>query len=432
MDMTPSFLADLLTRVAVIGRGLSAQTDRTPLADLCAELVAGRGEATSLALAGSILDRIAALDPAQKRAFLIELLARFGPDESRLAEAFAAYQAKPGPASLRALHAASEPASQELIRRLNRTPGGTAALVRLRAELLTFLKDSPELAALDGDFRHLFASWFNRGFLELRQIDWSTPAEILEKIIAYEAVHEIRGWDDLRRRVAAPDRRLYAFFHPAMRHDPLIFVEVALTDAIPTNIPAILAEDRPRLRPEAATTAVFYSISNCQEGLRGISFGNFLIKQVVEELRRDFDTLTTFVTLLPVPGLRRWAEAEASREAPRLTAAQAALVARLGTTPEASTDPALAGLAARYLALPDGPGTGARDPVARFHLGNGARLERIHLGADPSPNGLKSAWGVMVNYLYDLGSIEKNHEAFANHGEIIASPAVQRLARATK
>ncbi|MBI1219251.1 MAG: MCD, Malonyl-CoA decarboxylase MCD [Rhodobacteraceae bacterium] len=430
--MTPSFLSDLLTRVAIIGRGLSTQTDRTPLADLCATLVTGRGEATSLAVARTILDRYAALAPEGKRAFLCELLTRFGPDPARLDAALAAHQADPGPASLRALHAASEPASQELIRRLNRTPGGTADLVALRADLLGLLREAPELAALDGDFRHLFTSWFNRGFLELRRIDWSTPAEVLEKIIAYEAVHEIRGWDDLRRRVAAPDRRLYAFFHPALRHDPLIFVEVALTAAVPGAIGPILAEDRPPVAPGAATTAVFYSISNCQKGLRGISFGNFLIKQVVEELRRDFDTLTTFVTLSPVPGLRSWAEAEAARDDPRLTPGQRALVAHLAQSPEATDDPALASLAARYLAMPDSPGAGARDPVARFHLGNGARLDRIHLMADPSANGVKASWGVMVNYLYDLGAIERNHEAFATRGEIIAAPAIQRLGRATK
>lgn len=432
MDMTPSFLADLLTRVAVIGRGLSAQSDRTPLADLCSALVAGRGEATSLALARTVLNRARALDRPAKRAFLADILNRFGPDETRLKAALAAVQENPTPAALRTLHAASEPASQELIRRLNRTPGGTADLVALRADLLSLLREAPELAPLDGDFRHLFTSWFNRGFLELRRIDWTTPAEILEKIIAYEAVHEIRGWDDLRRRVAAPDRRLYAFFHPALRHDPLIFVEVALTGEIPGTITGILAEDRPRLAPETATTAVFYSISNCQKGLRGISFGNFLIKQVVEELRRDFDTLTTFVTLSPVPGLRAWAEAEAGRDDSPLTPAQRALIPRLAEDEAARQDPVLARLAARYLTGADAPGAGSRDPVARFHLGNGARLDRIHLMGDPSPRGLQSAWGVMVNYLYDLDSIERNHEAFATRGEVIASPAVHKLARAAK
>ncbi|MDE3080126.1 MAG: malonyl-CoA decarboxylase family protein, partial [Paracoccaceae bacterium] len=227
------------------------------------------------------------------------------------------------------------------------------------------------------------------------------------------------------------DRRLYAFFHPALRGDPLIFVEVALTAAIPGAIGGILAEERPHMAPEDATTAVFYSISNCQEGLRGISFGNFLIKQVVEELRREFETLTTFVTLSPVPGLRRWAESAAAKKDGGLTPAQKTLVANLATGAGTPTDPALAGLAARYLTDPDdSAGRVARDPVARFHLGNGARLERIHLGADDSPRGMSASWGVMVNYLYDLATIERNHEAFATRGEIIASPAVQKLARA--
>ena len=429
--MTQSFLSDLLTRVAAVGRVISPSADRTPLADLCHALVTGRGEATSLALARTILDRIKTLDAAQKKAFLLELQNRFGPNADGVEKALAAYRDAPSGVTLRALNRATEPASQELIRRLNRAPGGTADLVALRAELLKMLKDTPELEALDADFRHLFTSWFNRGFLELRQIDWSTSAEVLEKIIAYEAVHEIRGWEDLRRRVAAPDRRLYAFFHPALRGDPLIFVEVALTATIPGAIGGILAEERPHMAPADATTAVFYSISNCQEGLRGISFGNFLIKQVVEELRREFETLTTFVTLSPVPGLRRWAEATAAKDDGGLTPAQRTLVGNLATGAGTPADPGLAALAARYLTEPaEKAGRVARDPVARFHLGNGARLERIHLGADDSQRGMAASWGVMVNYLYDLATIERNHEAFATRGEIIASPAVQKLARA--
>jgi malonyl-CoA decarboxylase len=291
----------------------------------------------------------------------------------------------------------------------------------------------PQLAPLDADFRHLFAAWFNRGFLELRRIDWDTPASILEKIIAYEAVHEITGWDDLRRRVAAPDRRLYAFFHPALRDDPLIFVQVALTEEMPGAIAPILAETRVALDPAKARTAVFYSISNCQSGLRGISFGNFLIKQVVEELRREFPGLKAFVTLSPVPGLRGWALGPG---AATLDAAERAAVAGLEGLPKGAPGKAYAaaaapaaGIAARYLLDARAAKGGAVDPVARFHLGNGARLERVNAGADLSRRGREQSWGVMVNYLYDLDLIERNHEAYAGADEITAAPAVRRLAK---
>ena len=302
----------------------------------------------------------------------------------------------------------------------------------MRADLLAAARDDPSLSGLDDDFRHLFGSWFNRGFLELRRIDWDTPASILEKIIRYEAVHEINGWADLRRRVAARDRRLYAFFHPAMPGDPLIFVEVALTAEIPGAIAPILAEDRAPLDPREATTATFYSISNCQPGLKGISFGSFLIKQVVEDLQREFDGLRRFVTLSPVPGLRRWALSEegAALLTPTQRAALPALDPADSPMDAAAAAEAVAllpGIAARYLVEARRPGGGAADPVARFHLGNGARLERINAAADLSPRGVANGWGVMVNYLYDLDDIERNHEAYANDGEIICSPAVRRL-----
>ena len=384
------------------------------IADLCEAVLSGKGEATGLAQARAIFERYDATTADRRRAFFGTLRDRFGVDAARVEAAWAGR--KDG--DLRNLHTASEPRSQELIRRLNRAPGGTRRLVAMRRDLLDFLARDATLKPLDDDFRHLFSSWFNRGFLELRSIDWSTPAAILEKIIRYEAVHEISGWDDLRRRVGAPDRRLYAFFHPALADDPLIFVEVALTTGIPGDIGAILAESREMLEPRQAETAVFYSISNCQAGLRGISFGNFLIKQVVEELRREFSGLDTFVTLSPVPGLRRWARENADALPPRLSKTASS------DTPEAS---ALAELTAYYMLVARADRGGATDPVARFHLGNGARLERIHPAADRSPRGMAGSWGVMVNYLYDLATIERNHEAYSTDDQVIAAPAVRRL-----
>lgn len=432
----PGLFGDLWTRIADTGRSLTGWGAAQPsLADLCESLVSGRGEATGLAMAREILDRYERLSPEEKRDVFLAGLTRFGVDEAALERALARLRTE-GQRASRALHLAAEPRTQELIRRLNLAPGGTAALVRMREDLLRLIPQHPELAELDGDFRHLFASWFNRGFLEMRRIDWHTPAVVLEKIIAYEAVHEIHGWDDLRRRVAAPDRRLYGFFHPALADDPLIFVEVALTEDIPAAIGPILAGGREPLDPAKARTAVFYSITNCQEGLRGISFGSFLIKQVAEDLGREFPALRSFVTLSPVPGLRAWAVAEAQKPEGLLDEAEREAVARLEALPAdqppadwaAATEDAAA-LCARFLTEARGARGGAADPVARFHLGNGARLERVNPGADHSARGRRGSWGVMVNYLYDLGAIERNHEAYAASGEVICTAAVRRLAK---
>jgi malonyl-CoA decarboxylase len=294
-----------------------------------------------------------------------------------------------------------------------------------------------DLALVDRDFVHLFASWFNRGFLELQHMDWHTPAAILDKIIAYEAVHEISDWDDLRRRIDPPDRRLYAFFHPRLADDPLIFVEVALTAETPDTIGAILSADREPAEAKNATTAVLYSISNCQEGLRGISFGNFLIKQVIEDLRRELPGLKTFVTLSPLPRFAGWLRSLAEKNSPLLDAAARDALPLLDD-PHWWQDPdaadrlasALMPLASWHLLHARNAGGKPIDPVARFHLGNGARLERLNWLADTSDNGLQASHGIMVNYLYKLDDIEKNHEAFANTGVITVSSPVKRLARA--
>ena len=420
INRASSLLNDIVGRVADAGRGLMKTAPQADITDMCEALLTGKGEATGLAQARAIFDRFATLPAEKKRDFFLALRDQFGVDRTKVEAAYAGDDT-----SLRSLHAASEPRSQELIRRLNRAPGGTRKLVAMRQELLGFVDADPSLGPLDDDFRHLFSSWFNRGFLALRSITWSTPADVLEKIIQYEAVHEIQDWNDLRRRVAAPDRRLYAFFHPALGDDPLIFVEVALTPDIPRNIGDILAPEREMMKPQGAQTAVFYSISNCQDGLRGISFGNFLIKQVVEELRRDFPNLATFVTLSPVPGLRKWALAAAEDDSlpPKLKTAVADAEA-------GQPSDALADVTAHYMLVARSPRGGATDPVARFHLGNGARLEQINPDADASPRGQDASWGVMVNYLYDLATIERNHEAYSTANDIIASTAVRRLVKA--
>jgi malonyl-CoA decarboxylase len=294
-----------------------------------------------------------------------------------------------------------------------------------------------DLAMIDNDFLHLFSSWFNRGFLVLRKIDWSTPARILEKIIRYEAVHEIRDWNDLRARIDSPDRRCYAFFHPALVDEPLIFVEVALTRGIPAAIEPILMIKREAVEIERATTAVFYSISNCQRGLAGVSFGHFLIKQVVEEASRELPRLSIFVTLSPSPGFAEWLKRERACEASRALDAddRAALAAidkpdwwRNEEIIETVHEPLMRAAAWYYLRARTPRGT-PLDSVARFHLGNGARLERLNLVADTSERAMRQSYGLMVNYLYDLEHIEKNHEAYAQQHHVVAASAITKLVK---
>ena len=293
--MEGAFFSDLLASIAERGRSVlklspwprDVEDRAASLIDMCRALLTGRGEASGVAMASEILARYRSLLPSDKAAVFRAWADDFGPDPKRVEDAVARWNATHGEAAASALHYATEPRRQELFRRLNRVPGGTRALVLMRADLIEAMRDDRSLSEVDHDFQHLFASWFNRGFLVLRRIDWSSPAAILEKIIRYEAVHEIRGWDDLRRRIDPPDRRCYAFFHPALADEPLIFVEVALTLTPPDAIAPLLAERRAELTEDKAKVATFYSISNCQQGLGGVTFGNFLIKQVVEELRRD-------------------------------------------------------------------------------------------------------------------------------------------------
>lgn len=400
-------------------------------------VASNKGEASGVALARDALATYEALSPQDRTRALQRLAGEFAAPRADLETAARAYLDAPGEATAGKLFLAAEPPRQELIRRLNRAPGGTLALVRLRQDVLERLPEHPELKALDDDLVHLFLAWFNRGFLVLRKIDWSTPASTLEKIMRYEAVHAIESWNDLRRRLEPRDRRLFAFFHPALADEPLIFVQVALTDHIPHAIQPLLAPSRPENAPKSPTTAVFYSISNAQKGLAGISFGNFLIKQVVEDLRRETPSLTTFVTLSPAPGFAGWLASEAAKETSDILTADdrriLALIAKPGWTEKSAiveaAEKCLSALAAHYYLKAKTPSGRPVDPVARFHLGNGARLERVNTMADLSSRGLAQSHGVMVNYLYDLGYIEQNHEAFAQRGEVSASSAVRKLLR---
>lgn len=399
---------------------------------LCRNLLGEKGESSGAALARDTLAAFGALDPASRDQFFDILAAEFSPSPEAVGKAADAFRDNPTPANLVRLRAVVEPVRQELFLRLNMAPGGTAALVAMRQVLLHGLPDHPAWHAVDADLLHLLRSWFNRGFLRLERIDWRTSALVLEKLIAYEAVHAIQGWSDLRRRLQA-DRRCFAFFHPSLPDEPLIFIEVALTRRVSAEVQPLLAPDAPVSHPRDARCAIFYSITNCQEGLRGISFGNFLIKQVAEELKQEFPRLRAFATLSPIPGFRAWLDRVRTRPAAGAAGeSKLALLSRLDTPAwhEAEDAPLrhLLGSLCAYYLLHAKHGRDPLDPVARFHLGNGASLERLNWMGDRSAHGIERSAGMMVNYLYRLDHVERNHERFANEHVVVAARRIRRLA----
>ncbi len=407
----------------------------------CRMLMSVRGEANSVKFARIAIAQFLDLGKSGRAAFFNLLANEFSPDPTRVVEHAQRYAQSGSAQALNDLLCAVEPPRQELLRRLNRAPNGTAIILQMRRELLAEMRDKPELAAVDADFHHLLSSWFNPGFLRLERVDWRSPAKLLEQIIRHEAVHEIQGWDELRRRLE-PDRRCFAFFHPALPEDPLIFVEVALTNEMPAAIGPLL--DGAVLDPEAvrARCAVFYSISNCQPGLRGVSLGNFLIKQVCEVLKVEFPRLARFCTLSPMPGFAAWLQKGGTIEEGRLpdgatrriVQARAAVAPLLAKDAQAGGALAHAAPAAREALLRLSAGylcatresDPASDPVAKFHLHNGAQLARINFHANASPRGMRESLATMVNYVYDLREIEKNHEDFV-HGKVPASREVLAL-----
>lgn len=402
---------------------------------LCRLLLAERGEVSGGRLATEALRACCSLSGPDVGAFFDLLVKEYSPDPEQVAKYAEAYRADPCARNLDRLMTAVEPPRQELFRRLNMAPEGTRMLVAMRRRLLRELDRHPEWQAIETDLSHLLASWFNRGFLVLQRIDWRTPAIILEKLIEYEAVHEITGWHDLRRRLQA-DRRCYAFFHPALKDEPIIFVEVALTRGISGQVQPLLDPDSAVLDPQTANCAMFYSITNCQEGLRGVSFGNFLIKKVAEDLGRELPQIRTFATVSPVPGFRDWLEETARTNAQHPKAASLAdLVSKL-RTPDWLQDGAIEGVARRelpplcaYYLLNAKQGQEPLNAVARFHLRNGARLERINWLGDTSAAGLQRSAGLMVNYVYRLPDVERNHELYMNEYKIAASRSIELLAK---
>lgn len=421
-------------------RQRTARAVRRMKAD-CKRLLGEKGELGGMAITADLIDRLDDLADEQLDDFFAFLAQDLSPDPQAVLRLAQAYADAPTAATLLALTHAAEPARQELFRRLNRMPGGTAAVLRLRRALLKRLKDQPELQVIEADLLHLLTSWFNPGFLQMKRVDWNSPAQLLEKIIHHEAVHAVDGWDDLRRRLQ-PDRRCFAFFHPQLPDEPLIFVEVALLPEMPDAIAPLIDKASTPMAPDRFRVAAFYSISNCEPGLRGVSLGNFLIKTVAQQLQRELPRLRTFCTLSPIPGLAAWllsepdfatlpqlkkgalAELNGARERLRarckgdLGALQGAAVHDALDDDDAA---ALQLLCSAYLLglspTPDG------DPVARFHLDNGARLERLNVRGNMAGKGLRQSFGMMVNYLYDLNKVEASHAKF-RQGEVARSRAI--------
>lgn len=432
---TPSFIQRLIR--SVVGPHERASPDRKARNAIafCHALLSERGEVSEAALAREALTAYRELPETGRALFFDFLAAEFATEPDAVVAAYEQYRAQPTPRNLLALQRAIEAPRQEMLRRLNTAPGATPTLVAMRSHLLEGLKAHAEWQAIDADLIHLFTAWFNRGFVTLQRIDWRTSALVLEKLARYEAVHAFAGWRDLHRRLEA-DRRCFAFFHPALPDEPLIFIEVALTKGISDTVRPLLDRETPVTDPQSADTAIFYSITNCQQGLRGIHFGNLLIKQVAEQLGREFPRLKNFATLSPVPGFRTWLGTIGSdlgvMEGGR---ALSNVLNRLdepnwhkeGQLAQQMQN-ALVPLCAYYLIHAKHEGE-ALDPVARFHLGNGASLERINWLADPSKRGIHQSAGLMVNYLYRLDDVEENHEIYVKEHRVAASRQVSKLAR---
>ena len=419
-DLMPSLRLSKWAPTAVRKHLLKEETES--IESLCAMMMDSDGEFSSLLLAERILNAYEKLSAAARLDFFTLLQVDYDIDVDAIKSAAEDYESKPDARSLLRVTAASEPRRQELLRRINLAPGGTRRLVKMREHLLAAMRDRPELDKIDTDFRHLFNAWFNRAFLVMEPIDWTTPAHILEKIIAYEAVHEIENWSELRGRLEPADRYCYGFFHPSMEDEPLVFVEVALTDRIPHGIGEILQRTAATEAPDNPSCAIFYSISNCHKGLAGVSFGNFLIKQVATSLKLRFPQLKTFATISPLPGFRGWLEREAGERAEI-----ASLLAEFDAKAGEDLRQKLEKLAASYLLEQKNSRGKPLDPVARFHLKNGAILKRINILGDPAEKGMAHSLGTMVNYVYDLSRVEDNHEEYVRNNKVICSSSVRKV-----
>lgn len=418
-DLMPTLRIGRWTPSVIRKRLFKEETES--IESLCRMMMASDGEFSSLLLAERILNAYEKLDADERLEFFHLLQNEFDVDVTEIKAAVKAYESEPDADNLLRVTSASEPERQELLRRINLAQGATRRLVKIREHLLDAQREHPDLKKIDTDLHHLFNAWFNRGFLMMEPIDWTTPAHILEKIIAYEAVHEIGSWSELRSRLQPDDRECYAFFHPSMEDEPLVFVEVALTDQVPRGIGEILHRDPEVEEPENPTCAIFYSISTCHRGLAGVSFGNFLIKQVATNLKMRYPQLKTFATISPIPRLASWLERRANSDSDLRE-----LIEQFDVNADEKLRERMEAQVARYLLEEKTEQGEPLDGVARFHLKNGAILERINILANPSEVGMKRSFGTMVNYVYDLSRVEANHEEYVRNNRVICSSAVKK------
>jgi len=418
-DLMPTLNLSRWTPAVLRKHLLKEETES--IESLCRMMMKSDGEYSSLFLAERILNSFTRLDYPQRLAFFNVLLVDYDIDSNNIKTAVEDYEQNPDATNLLRVTRAAEPGRQELLRRINLAQHGTRRLVKMREHLLAAMREKPELEKIDTDFHHLFNAWFNRAFLLIQPIDWTTPAHILEKIIAYEAVHEIGSWSELRRRLQPSDRYCYGFFHPSMEDEPLVFVAVALTDQVPQNIGEILHRETESHTPENPSCAIFYSISNCHAGLAGVSFGNFLIKQVATSLKQRFPQLKTFATISPAPGFRSWLESQVEEQEEIAT-----LLAEFSADADEAMRDKVEKLATNYFLKQKNSRGKPLDPVARFHLKNGAILERINVLGNPAEKGMERSLGTMVNYVYDLSRVEENHEEYVKNDRVISSSQVKK------
>jgi len=430
-------LKEIISSIADVGQKLFKKSivkknDLESIISLCEDLISNKGAAFGITVARDITDLYQTLSVEKKLLFFKKINEKFKPSHTKVSEAIKNYQAEQNDKNLFNLFVLTEGKRRELFRRMNMSPNGISTIVALREDLIKVLKNNQDLVPLDNDLRELFKSWFNPGFLKLNKITWDTKAAVLEKIMKYERVHEIKNMDELKRRLGE-DRRFFSYFHPALEDEPIIFVQVALTNGLGKSIQEIM---KPRTEGDQKyDTATFYSISNCQDGLSRVTLGNFLIKRVVYEIQEELPNIKNFGTLSPIPGFRDWfsylEENKIKNILGNIPYEKIAFLKssnlKIGDSRIVSSKDAIIRLVGHYLVNEKNKKNLPINDVCRFHLGNGAIIEDIVINANISEVGFKRSFGVMVNYLYELKNIEKNHEDYINNKKVIISAKLKKV-----
>ncbi|MDA9606732.1 malonyl-CoA decarboxylase [Candidatus Pelagibacter sp.] len=429
-------LKQIISSIADAGQKLFSiknikKNDLESIISLCDDLISHKGAAFGITVARDITELYQSLSPENKLLFFKQINEKYKPSFKKVNEAIENYTKSQNERTLSDLFKVSEGNRRELFRRMNMAPNGTSIIVALREDLLEILKSNRELSELDNDLRHLFRAWFNPGFLKLTKITWNTKAAVLEKIIKYERVHQIKDMNELKRRLGE-DRRFFSYFHPALEDEPIIFVQVALTKGLGKSIQELMKPSNNDQKKN--DTATFYSISNCQEGLSRVTLGNFLIKRVVYEIQEELPHIKNFGTLSPIPGFADWfsylEESKIKNILGDLTNQNVSFLKskdmKIGDNRIVENKEAIMKLVAHYIINEKNKKGLPINDVSRFHLGNGAIVEDIVVNANISETGFKRSYGVMVNYLYELKNIEKNHEDYMNNNKVIVSDKIKK------